>query len=579
MRVFKKVLVLLFFTVGSRLVAQDPPGNYIRADQHFTGGPAERINACITSLATTGGTCDARAYNGTQTMDEEIDLTGGGAYGITLLLPDSGLWQFMVSNSSQCGIFQDGNTTLLGNAVGGGGARFKLEPMNPSTFATSLSALYCTNSQISGGGYFRASGFGVIDPYGITWGSNALVDISGFDDESTWDHIFAEVEAIPAGVYTDAVHVAGDSSGNGNGGCCGAGFYFIQGFATGGGNALVLGSTQSGAATKGVSFYGSTFNVRGGTTTGYNIEVLGGNNTWGNNFYGTYMEGNGAAETILTMVYNDAIGTAFFGPTLNTEVGAMSTKPGFTNGNGITHYYNSLRIENANFVNTSVCVMETVANVASQPPCSVHYGSNYRLTHYETNPDFNTTWINTFEGVGPQTSGLYSSTAGYDTLFGLASYHRLAFENNASTTPLIIPGETGPSVGGRFAMFSSSGYDLQDSSAGAVHLINQSGNIAASTLASTTQLTTQSPGSFIINCAAAASASSSGSLTYTLSFSDPFGVARTYTSPSLSLSISGAQNVWAPVTLQVSDSTALTVATTLTNTATYNFDCSALRLY
>jgi hypothetical protein len=115
----------------------------------------------------------------------------------------------------------------------------------------------------------------------------------------------------------------------------------------------------------------------------------------------------------------------------------------------------------------------------------------------------------------------------------------------------------------------------------AIHLAAQTGSISSQTLVSTAQIAYVTNGYFLIQCAAAASvATSSPTLAFTVSFTDPFGTAgRTVTSSTITLATTGAQPTWTGFGIAAASGAAITVSTTLTGTATYNFDCTAVPLF
>src|SRR5580704_4819343 len=64
---------------------------------------SQKINACIAAVISSGGgVCDARKLGGVQKMSEEIRLgsneTVKSRIGITLLLPDTGVWKWQLTN-------------------------------------------------------------------------------------------------------------------------------------------------------------------------------------------------------------------------------------------------------------------------------------------------------------------------------------------------------------------------------------------------------------------------------------------------------------------------------------------------
>ena len=101
---------------------------------HYSGADASiKINACITAvIARGGGICDASGLGGTQHMSQEIRLGSSASVarrtGITLLLPDTAVWVWHLTDGSSCGIYQYSSTSLLGHQPGGGGNRMVVRP-------------------------------------------------------------------------------------------------------------------------------------------------------------------------------------------------------------------------------------------------------------------------------------------------------------------------------------------------------------------------------------------------------------------------------------------------------------------
>lgn len=88
-------------------------------------------------------------------------------------------------------------------------------------------------------------------------------------------------------------------------------------------------------------------------------------------------------------------------------------------------------------------------------------------------------------------------------------------------------------------------------------------------------LQTQVPMNILVSCSANATAvTATPSVTYTVSFKDAAGT-RTFTSASINLTTSSTIAVWSPINLPVNNTADVTVTTTLTGTATYNFTCAA----
>lgn len=274
----------------------------------FAGGDASiQINACIAQvIANGGGVCDARALHGTHLMSEQITVGSANAFasriGVTLLLPDTGVWKWHLTDGTSCGIYQFSSSTVTGEQPGGGGNRMVLTASSGSR----MDSIYCTAGDPSeAAAYVRAQGFAVENYDAGSTFRNGVMHIRGIADQSSFTRIFAE------NYHGDVWHI--DSA------CCGAKFDGIQGISSGsqgGGVPLTIGS---GANTHSISFYDSTFNEPGVGSP--NVLVMGGAHTFGVNFYNPYLEGNGAHDSKTSMVYVSAgVGPIhFYGGTANTE--------------------------------------------------------------------------------------------------------------------------------------------------------------------------------------------------------------------------------------------------------------------
>src|ERR1700735_348721 len=93
----------------------------------FPGTDASiKINNCIQMvIAAGGGTCDARSLTGAHQMSQQIDLgnssTPPAHIGIALLLPESAVWTWSLTDGTSCGIMQFSSTSLIGTQPGAGG--------------------------------------------------------------------------------------------------------------------------------------------------------------------------------------------------------------------------------------------------------------------------------------------------------------------------------------------------------------------------------------------------------------------------------------------------------------------------
>jgi hypothetical protein len=316
----------------------------------FPGADASiKINACITAVISSGGgVCDATGFVGPQQMSQEIDLgsrvSAASLIGVTLLLPDSAVWSWHLTDASSCGIRQYSSTSLLGHQPGGGGNRTVLT----ANSAAQMDSIYCTDNSPSGV-YARAEGFAVWNNQAGNIFANGVVHIRNVVDQSRFQNIFAE------NYYGDVWHV--ESA------CCGASFENIQGTSngtdslaslSGGGIPLTLGPGKVRA----VSFHDSGFNAPG---FGYpDIMMTGESAVLGVSFYNTYMEGNGTIDSTTPMVYIGPYAgpVHFFGGVANTEQPSLSNSKSVFENHG---FY--LDISAFEAINTTLGINDVTAGV------------------------------------------------------------------------------------------------------------------------------------------------------------------------------------------------------------------------
>jgi hypothetical protein len=333
----KRPCVALFGLVTSLIIlsgpcpqaSAEPAADELRAIDYPGKDASARINACIAAaIAQGGGECDARAFRGSQEMSQEIrlgnDVSMRRRLGLTLLLPDTAVWRWHLSDPSLCGIRQSSGTSLVGAQPGGGGNRMVLTAGSRST----MDAIYCTDDQ-TGGIYVRAEGFAVENYEAGNIFAHGVVHVRDVVDQSSFTRIFAE------NYWGDVWHV--ESA------CCGVTFLNIQGISNGaienGGKGGVPLSIGKGKVHS-ISFYDSTFNEPGLGSP--DIRIAGGG-TYSVNFFNAFMEGNGAKDEKTPMVFIDQeVGPIhFFGGTANTEQKRLSnTKTVFENhGHELTLSY------------------------------------------------------------------------------------------------------------------------------------------------------------------------------------------------------------------------------------------------
>ncbi len=297
-----RLLACLLGIIGIAAIASSY-GQATYAAASYPGADAsEKINACIDAMiAAGGGVCDASGLGGAQKMSQEIRLGSpasvDGRIGVALLLPDTAVWMWHLSDLSRCGIRQYSSTSLIGRQPGGGGNRMVLEAASGSR----MDSIYCTDNRPDGN-YVRAEGFAVWNNQGGNTFQNGVVHIRNVVDQSSFTRIFAE------NYFGDVWHV--ESA------CCGVRFENIQGISNGsvikngskGGVPLTIGPGKVSS----VAVYDSTMNQPG---TGSPDVLIKGGGVMGVNFFNLYMEGNGEIDGQTPMVYiaRDVGPVHFFG--------------------------------------------------------------------------------------------------------------------------------------------------------------------------------------------------------------------------------------------------------------------------
>jgi len=281
-----------------------------------------KINACIAAVISSGGgVCDATRLGGEQKMSQEIRLGSPESVkdriGITLLLPDTAVWLWHLTDESGCGIYQYSSTTILGNQPGGGGNRMILAAASGSK----MDAIYCTDASPNGANYVRAEGFSVWNNQPGSTFKNGVIHIRDAVDQSSFVRIFGE------NYYGDVWHI--ESA------CCGVRFDNIH--ATSNGSIVKNGSkggvplTIGPGKVRSISFYDASVNQPG---SGSPDILIRGGGVLAVNFFDLYMEGNGGIDDKTPMVFiAPTVGPIhFFGGFANTEQGQLkSTKTVFEN--------------------------------------------------------------------------------------------------------------------------------------------------------------------------------------------------------------------------------------------------------
>jgi hypothetical protein len=339
----------------------------------YPGGDASvKINACIAAvIAAGGGVCDASALGGPQKMSEEIRLGSTASVaariGITLLLPDTAIWTWHLTDGSSCGIYQYSSTSILGDQPGGGGNRMVLAASSGSK----MDSIYCTDAPSNGANYVRAEGFAVWNNQAGSTFANGVVHIRDAVDQCIFKRIFAE------NYYGDVWHI--ESA------CCGVRFESIH--ATSNGSIVKNGSKGGVPLTIGpghvrsVSFYDASVNQPGAGSP--DILIRGGG-VMALSFFNLYMEGNGGVDDKTPMVYigKDVGPVHFFGGMGNTEQGQLtSTKTVFENHGSV------LDISAFEIVNTTLGVNDVTTG--TKVPTQSFKGNLGTISSYRTNSNAN----------------------------------------------------------------------------------------------------------------------------------------------------------------------------------------------
>lgn len=280
MNSFKRLLSVAVFTAaaGMSSVAQAVLGA-----NTFPGADASvQINACLSKLAAaSGGTCDARMFDGVQHMTQQINVLSG----TVLLLPQLSAWIWDLRDGASAGIMQYNGSSIIGTAMGGGGNDMLLLPGSNST---KMLALYATDGAPAGGGsYVYATGFNALNmTYPGAQFSHGLVYTRYLFDESRLERVTA------INSYGDAWHVYGV--------CCDTEFVQVQASSSYGTQGGTPFTVENAAGTS----HGSSFSFSGtinGAGTGHpNLDIQDGN--WQMDFPELYAETNEASADVSTAV-------------------------------------------------------------------------------------------------------------------------------------------------------------------------------------------------------------------------------------------------------------------------------------
>jgi hypothetical protein len=270
--------------------------------QSYAGVDASaKINACISAAyAAVGGTCDARALNGVQTMSQQITVSEG----VALILPQKAHWNWSITDGSSCGIYQQTGSSVIGTSPGGGGGEMLL---GVASSATSMDSLWCSqgSSSPSNYSYIYATGFSAQNQSGATF-ANGLIHAQYLWDESRMERV-TSTNATGAGWVVDHV-------------CCGVKFDNIQAYGSYTGTTAIpftITNSYSMAVTN------STINA--GAPGQSNLVVGAGNSYL--TFLGLHMEALGTDTTTPVISINSgATWVHFFDGFIN----ATSPKPLFS---------------------------------------------------------------------------------------------------------------------------------------------------------------------------------------------------------------------------------------------------------
>lgn len=204
----------------------------------FAGADASaQINACERAARANAdaqngrpATCDARSFTGTYVMQQQITVLSK----TVLLIPHYGNWLWDLRDGVSAGILQQGSSSMIGTAPGGGGNQMLL---GPASNHTNMLALYATDVlTVGGGSYIYASGFNAQNldlgdrgrSYPGARFAHGVVYTRHLFDESRFERIMAEND------FGDSWHIANT--------CCDTEFVQVQ--ATGnyqhGGTPLVV---------------------------------------------------------------------------------------------------------------------------------------------------------------------------------------------------------------------------------------------------------------------------------------------------------------------------------------------------
>jgi hypothetical protein len=280
--------------------------NYIRVVDgvHYPlteAGVQSCINDAIAASGTGAVTCDARAVPSI-TLATELEVGNSSAAALTLLLPQHATWSVSITDGTHCGIRQYQKSAIIGQNTASNGIQFTIAP---SSSATNVEGLYCTEDAPTGGGsYVYGEGFAVTNNVGATMARGAFVAQHLFDDSTYRNVRVTASSGVGAKIYDV---------------CCGTSFYnlLVDGSSGSGARPAVLGDTVLGGSVINGALFGVAFYSMSATHPGagnYIIELGDSTNSSNYNafdsnisFYNLYMEPNATDTTTAAVEIRPAV--------------------------------------------------------------------------------------------------------------------------------------------------------------------------------------------------------------------------------------------------------------------------------
>lgn len=178
-------------TVSSALLSKSFEN--IRYADQFTGANfSAKEAACNTeAISVTGGTCDAYALSGQQTISAETPVGNTSGNSVLLRLPPYILATVSITDGTSCGVKLYDKSSILGAGTGGSSNTHLL-----GQNGTSIDSLFCTDPS-SSGQYVNAEGIELFNPTGSTAVyANGLANIQHLFDNSRISRIFARAPGV-----------------------------------------------------------------------------------------------------------------------------------------------------------------------------------------------------------------------------------------------------------------------------------------------------------------------------------------------------------------------------------------------